>query len=70
MFTGGSWSVNSTFDQLGRAGAAGRLALIEAGARLLGAKAELCHAENSRVIDKVSGKSIKYSEILRKTLFR
>jgi CO/xanthine dehydrogenase Mo-binding subunit/aerobic-type carbon monoxide dehydrogenase small subunit (CoxS/CutS family) len=67
MFTGGSWSVNWTFDQLGRAGAAGRIALIAAGAKLLGANPGQCRAESSRVIDLVSGKSIQYSEILHKT---
>ncbi len=34
--TGGSWSVNRTFDALSRAGAAGRIALIEADAAKLG----------------------------------
>jgi isoquinoline 1-oxidoreductase subunit beta len=32
MLTGGSWSVNWTFDALSRAGAAARLALVEAAA--------------------------------------
>ena len=49
-----------------RAGAAGRIALVEAGAKLLGAKLADCHAENSRVIDKASGRSIGYGEILQK----
>ena len=67
MFTGGSWSVNWTFGQLGRAGAAGRLALIEAGAGLLGADPSRCRAENSRVIDMESGKTLSYAEILGRT---
>jgi CO/xanthine dehydrogenase Mo-binding subunit/aerobic-type carbon monoxide dehydrogenase small subunit (CoxS/CutS family) len=67
MITGGSWSVNWTFDQLGRAGAAGRIALIQAGARLLGAEPGQCRAEQSRVIDMASGKTIPYSEILART---
>ena len=67
MITGGSWSVNWSFDQLGRAGAAGRLALIEAGAKLLQADPEHCKAEKSTVIDSVSGRTIGYSEILQQT---
>jgi aerobic-type carbon monoxide dehydrogenase small subunit (CoxS/CutS family) len=67
MITGGSWSVNWTFDQLSRAGAAGRHALIEAGARILHAEPARCKAERSRVIDSVSGRAIGYSEILQQT---
>src|ERR1700729_1310736 len=36
MVTGGSWSVWQTFPVFSRAGAAGRIALIEVGAKLLG----------------------------------
>ena len=36
MITGGSWSVWQSFPLLGRAGAAGRIALVEKGAKLLG----------------------------------
>jgi isoquinoline 1-oxidoreductase beta subunit len=39
MVTGGSWSVWMTFPVFSRAGAAGRIALIEEGARLLGVPA-------------------------------
>ncbi len=67
MITGGSWSVNWTFDQLSRAGAAGRLALIEAGAKALQAEPTRCKAEKSRVIDSLSGRSISYSEILQQS---
>jgi isoquinoline 1-oxidoreductase beta subunit len=67
MITGGSWSVNWTFDQLSRAGAAGRLALVEAGAKLLQADPSRCKAEKSRVIDSISGRAISYSEILQQT---
>ncbi len=67
MITGGSWSVNWTFDQLSRAGAAGRLALIDAGARLLEADKAACKAENSSVVDSASGRSITYGEILKQT---
>jgi isoquinoline 1-oxidoreductase beta subunit len=63
MVTGGSWSVNNTFDTLSRCGAAGRIALIEAGAKMMGVPASECHAANSRVIAK-SGKSVSYAELV------
>src|SRR5690242_11448413 len=64
-YTVNSGSITTEFDRLSRAGAAGRMALIEAGAKVLGAKPADCRAEMSRVIDK-SGKSIGYGEILQK----
>ena len=45
--TGGSWSIWTSFDQLSRAGAAGRVALIAEGARLLGVEPSKCVAESS-----------------------
>src|SRR5260370_8624843 len=36
LITGGSWSVRMNFDAMSRAGAAGRITLIEAGSRLVG----------------------------------
>src|SRR5690348_14964855 len=63
MVTGGSWSVNNTFDTLSRCGAAGRLALIEAGAKLMGVPEADCHAEKGRVVAK-SGKSVSYAELV------
>ena len=65
-YTVNSGSVTTEFDRLSRAGAAGRIALIEAGAKVLGAKPSDCYAQNSRVIDKVTGRSISYGEILQK----
>ncbi|MCE5257277.1 MAG: molybdopterin-dependent oxidoreductase [Spirochaetaceae bacterium] len=65
MLTGGSWSVNWTFDQLSRAGAAGRIALIEAGSVILHADPANCKAEDSRVTDLSSGRSISYAEIIQ-----
>src|SRR6202023_892558 len=49
-YTVNSGSVTTEFDRVSRAGAAGRMALIEAGAKVLGANAADCKAENSRVI--------------------
>ena len=65
-YTVNSGSITTEFDRLSRAGAAGRMALIEAGAKVLGAKEADCTAANSRVIDRVSGRSIGYGEIIQK----
>ncbi len=65
-YTVNSGSVTTEFDRLSRAGAAGRTALIEAGAKVLRARPANCYAENSRVIDRSSGKSVTYGEILQK----
>ncbi len=65
-YTVNSGSVTTEFDRLSRAGAAGRIALIEAGAKVLGANPADCYAENSRVIDKKSGRSVGYGDILQK----
>src|SRR5258708_38839946 len=65
-YTVNSGSITTEFDRVSRAGAAGRMALIEAGAKVLGANAADCRAENSRVIDNVSGRSIGYGEIIQK----
>ena len=64
-YTVNSGSVTTEFDRLARAGAAGRITLIEAGAGLLGARVEDCTARESRVIDGASGRGIAYSDILR-----
>ncbi len=66
MITGGSWSVNWTFDRNSRIGASARIALIEAGAKLLKVNASDCSAKNS-VVKSIDGKSITYKEILSKT---
>jgi isoquinoline 1-oxidoreductase beta subunit len=49
MVTGGSWSVWQSFPLMSQAGAAGRIALIEEGARLMGVPAANCTARNSVV---------------------
>ena len=49
MVTGGSWSVHTSFTQLSQAGAAGRMVLTEAGARMMGVAPETCRVEASRV---------------------
>ena len=64
MITGGSWSVNWTFDQLARTGASGRIALIDAGATMLGVAAQACSASDSVVTHGPTGKSVTYAEIV------
>src|SRR5271157_4642646 len=63
MMTGGSWSVWMTFPVFSRAGAAGRVALVEEGARLLGAPAAQCIARSGAVV--AGERSISYAEIVR-----
>ncbi len=65
-YTVNSGSVTTEFDRLSRCGAAGRIALVEGGAKLLGVAAGNCYAENSRVFDPASGRSASYGEILQK----
>jgi isoquinoline 1-oxidoreductase len=64
-YTVNSGSITTEFNRLSRAGAAGRMALIEAGAKALGARESDCSAANSRVIDSASGRSISYGEIIQ-----
>ena len=65
-YTVNSGSVTTEFDRVARAGALGRLALTEAGCKVLGAKPADCHASQGRVHDKASGRSVGYGEILQK----
>jgi CO/xanthine dehydrogenase Mo-binding subunit len=62
MVTGGSWSVNHSFLLLSEAGAAGRIALIEAGAKLLHTDPANCSAQNGAVISE--GRRITYGDIV------
>jgi isoquinoline 1-oxidoreductase subunit beta len=64
MVTGGSWSVWQTYPLYSQAGAAGRIALIEEGARLMGARKESCIARSSVV--RAGARSITYAEIVRR----
>jgi CO/xanthine dehydrogenase Mo-binding subunit len=64
MVTGGSWSVFTSFAMLSRAGAAGRLVLAEAGAKLLGVPAAGCTVRDSRVT--CGDRSVSFAEIVQK----
>jgi CO/xanthine dehydrogenase Mo-binding subunit len=62
MATGGSWSVWQSYPLMSQAGAAGRTALVEAGAKLLGVAPSACVARNGAVH---AGKtSISYGDIV------
>jgi CO/xanthine dehydrogenase Mo-binding subunit len=63
MVTGGSWSVWQSWPIFSRAGAAGRITLIEEGAKLLGVAPEVCTARHGAVL--AGGQSIPYAEIVR-----
>jgi isoquinoline 1-oxidoreductase beta subunit len=62
MITGASWSVWQSFPVLSRSGAAGRIALIDEGAKLLGANPKNCTARNGGV--HAGGRSILYGDIV------
>src|SRR5258708_18109998 len=64
LITGGSWSVRMNFDAMSRAGAAGRITLIEAGAKMMGVPAAECRASNSQVIHSKTGKKVSYAKIV------
>jgi isoquinoline 1-oxidoreductase beta subunit len=64
MITGGSWSVWMSFPVFSRAGAAGRLALMEAGAKIFGVPVDQCSARNGTVV--AVNRSISYGEIVRR----
>ncbi|WP_288132122.1 molybdopterin cofactor-binding domain-containing protein [Microbulbifer sp.] len=63
MVTGGSWSVWQSYLPLSQAGAAGRIALIEEGARQMGVSPDQCRARSGRVI--AGDQSISYAELVR-----
>ena len=62
MVTGGSWSVWQSYPLMSQAGAAGRITLIEEGAKLLGVDPKACTARDS--IFSGGGKSISYGDIV------
>jgi isoquinoline 1-oxidoreductase subunit beta len=64
MITGGSNSVWVDFPIYSRAGAAGRIALIDAGAKLLGVSPSQCVARQGTVF--AANQSISYGEIVRR----
>jgi hypothetical protein len=64
MVTGGSWSVWQSWPIYSHAGAAGRIALIEQAAILLGVSPSDCHARDSVVSS--GAQTISYGDIVRR----
>jgi isoquinoline 1-oxidoreductase subunit beta len=64
MVTGGSWSVWMTFPVFSHAGAAGRIALVEEGARLLGVPTSQCTARSGAVL--AGDRTVSYAEIVQR----
>ena len=62
MATGGSWSVWQSYPLMSQAGAAGRVALIAAGAKLLGVDPKACIARKGAVI--AGKRSVSYGDII------
>jgi CO/xanthine dehydrogenase Mo-binding subunit len=62
MVTGGSWSVWQSYPLYSQAGAAGRIALVDAGAKMLGAAPSACVARNGAV--HTGKKSVTYGQIV------
>jgi isoquinoline 1-oxidoreductase subunit beta len=63
--TGGSWSTMMNFDLMSRVAAAGRIALSEAGAAILGVKQDDVVVNDSRVFSKTTGKSVSFADIVK-----
>ncbi|OHV78684.1 molybdopterin cofactor-binding domain-containing protein [Rhizobium sp. LCM 4573] len=68
MVTGGSWSVSQTWPVFSKAGAAGRQALIERGAELLGVAASECFAREGSVVS--GDRRVDYGAIVRSGISR
>src|SRR5579871_2086518 len=63
--TGGSWSTMMNFDAMSRAGAAGRIALTEAAAGMLGASADKLVVRNGTITDPKSKKSVSFADVVK-----
>ncbi|MEX3969488.1 xanthine dehydrogenase family protein molybdopterin-binding subunit [Paraburkholderia caribensis] len=64
MVTGGSWSTWQTWPVFSHAGAAGRIVLIEEGAKLLGVSTADCAARAGAVV--AGSRSIAYGDIVKR----
>jgi isoquinoline 1-oxidoreductase len=64
QITGGSWSTKDNFDAMSRAGAAGRITLVKAGAEMMGVPESECYARHSRVVHGKSDKRVTYAQIV------
>jgi isoquinoline 1-oxidoreductase len=65
QITGGSWSTMMNFDAMSRAGAAGRIALTEAAAGMMGVPASELTVRDSVIMHAKSKKSKTFAEIVK-----
>ena len=65
QITGGSWSTMMNFDAMSRAGAAGRIALMEAAAASMGVPASELVVRNSVVSHPKSKKQMSFADIVK-----
>jgi CO/xanthine dehydrogenase Mo-binding subunit len=65
QITGGSWSTMMNFDAMSRAGAAGRIALTEAAAAMLGVPAGELVVRDSVISHPKSKKSVAFADIVK-----
>ncbi|KJC48163.1 aldehyde dehydrogenase [Bradyrhizobium sp. LTSP885] len=65
QITGGSWSTMMNFDAMGRAGAAGRLALTEAAAAAMGVPAAELVVRDSTISHPKSKKSMSFADVVK-----
>ena len=65
QITGGSWSTMMNFDAMSRAGAAGRIALTEAAAGIMGVPADELVVRDSTISHPKSKKSLTFAEIVK-----
>jgi len=63
QMTGGSTSIPSSWEQMRRVGASGRIMLIRAAAQRWNVPESECHAENNEVIHAISGKRLSYGAL-------
>lgn len=65
QITGGSWSTMMNFDAMSRAGAAGRMALVEAAAGIMGVPASELVVRESTISHPKSKKSLSFAEVVK-----
>jgi isoquinoline 1-oxidoreductase len=65
QITGGSWSTMMNFDAMSRAGAAGRMALAEAGAGMMGVPAGEVTVRDSVIAHGKSKKSVTFADVVK-----
>src|SRR5215469_11312591 len=65
QITGGSWSTMMNFDATSRAGAAGRMALTEAAAGMMGVPASELAGRDSVITHAKSKKSLKFADVMK-----